>query len=162
MTYEIRPIRPDDNGAIAHIIRQVLTEYGANCSGFAWSDPFLETLSTAYEQPRAAYYVAVVAGQLVGGAGFAPFPCDYPHLCELQKMYLLPPWRGQGLGRALITQVLTQAQAWGYQGCYLETLNTMTRAMAFYQQAGFQPLAQSLGNSGHHGCDRFYLRWFSP
>ncbi|WP_008310035.1 GNAT family N-acetyltransferase [Leptolyngbya sp. PCC 6406] len=160
MTCQIREIQAADNGAIAAIIRQVLTEFGANCGGFAWSDPELEDLARAYAKPGYAYFVAIAGDQVVGGAGIAPFPCEYPDLCELQKMYLLPEWRGQGLGRALMDQVVAIARDYGYHGCYLETFRTMTGAMAFYERSGFRPQAQPLGNSGHHACDRFYLRWF--
>lgn len=158
LPYELRPISPADNGAIAAIIRQVLIEFKANCSGFAWADPELDTLATAYQGQDRAYYVVMVGDTLVGGAGFAPFPCNQPHLCELQKMYLLPPWRGRGIGYHLLKRCLDTAQRLGYQGCYLETVSTMTQAHHLYERVGFQPLAVPLGNSGHHGCDRYYFR----
>ncbi len=162
MFFHLRPIEPDDNRAIAHIIRQVLTEYGANCTGFAWDDPELDALSTAYQGDRAAYFVATVENVVVGGAGLAPFPCEYPNLCELQKMYLLPAYRGQGLGKALMTSVLATAQQMAYDGCYLETFDGMERAIAFYEAFGFRALPKPLGNSGHTACNRFYLRWLTP
>lgn len=159
---EIRAIQPGDNAAIAAIIRQVLTEFGANRPGFAWADPELETLAAAYQGARSVYYVAVVAEQVVGGVGIAPFPCQYPNLCELQKMYLLPEARGRGLGRALLNQALAAVQTFGYDGCYLETFGPMRTAIALYEQAGFQALPTPLGESDHHACDRYYLRWFTP
>jgi putative acetyltransferase len=159
MTATIREIQPGDNAAIARIIRQVLTEFGANRPGFAWADPELEALTQAYQAERSVYYVAVVDAQVVGGVGIAPFPCDHPNLCELQKMYLLPAARGQGLGRALLTQALAAVTAFGYDGCYLETFGPMAAAIALYEQAGFQALKAPLGQSDHHACDRYYVRW---
>jgi putative acetyltransferase len=159
MTATIREIQPEDNAAIARIIRQVLTEFGANRPGFAWADPELEALTQAYQAERSVYYVAVVDAQVVGGVGIAPFPCDHPNLCELQKMYLLPAARGQGLGRALLTQALAAVTAFGYDGCYLETFGPMEAAIALYEQAGFQALKAPLGQSDHHACDRYYVRW---
>jgi putative acetyltransferase len=161
MGFEIREIQPADNRRIAEIIRQVLTEYGANRPGFAWADPELEELATAYHNEQSAYYVVTVQGVVVGGAGIAPFPCETPQLCELQKMYLLPDQRGQGIGRALMATALHAAQSKHYRGCYLETLGGMTEAIALYEKSGFQQLTYPLGNSGHTGCNRFYLMQFS-
>lgn len=160
MICEIREIQPPDNFRIAQIIRQVLTEYGANRPGFAWADPELDALSNAYQAAGAVYYVVTVAGEVIGGAGIAPFPCEYPHICELQKMYLLPTFRGQGIGKALLEKILRSAQDRQYRGCYLETLDTMQEAISLYEQMGFQRLPQPLGNSGHNSCNRFYLLQF--
>jgi putative acetyltransferase len=162
MVYHIREIAPRDDGAIARIIRQVLTEFGANGEGFAWADPELDHLSTAYQGRGSVYYVATVADRVVGGVGIAPFPCEYPNLCELQKMYLLPEVRGQGIGRALMDQALAAIARCGYDGCYLETFGPMATAIRLYERSGFEPLPHPIGQSPHHACDRYYLRWLTP
>ncbi|MEM1308722.1 MAG: GNAT family N-acetyltransferase [Cyanobacteria bacterium P01_H01_bin.153] len=160
MTFAIREIRSADNPQIAGIIRQVLAEFGANCSGFVWADPELDHLSQAYTAPNAIYYVVTVADNVVGGGGIAPFPCIHKEVCELQKMYLLPSLRGQGVGKDLMQKLLATAVAYQYQGCYLETFHKMHAAMHLYQKFGFEPVDKPLGNSGHSGCDRFFIRWF--
>ncbi|MEO1298433.1 MAG: GNAT family N-acetyltransferase [Cyanobacteria bacterium J06636_16] len=113
MTFEIREIQPQDNAQLAAIIRQILTEFGANRPGFAWSDPELDTLSAAYASKEAIYYVVTVSSTIVGGAGIAPFPCQTPNLCELQKMYLVPESRGMGIGQALMDKLLQTAETLG-------------------------------------------------
>ena len=160
MTFEIRDIQPQDNAQLAAVIRQILTEFGANRPGFAWSDPELDNLSAAYTSQGAVYYVVIVQGAIVGGAGIAAFPCEKPDLCELQKMYLLPESRGLGIGQALIDKLLQAAARLGYRGCYLETFHTMEGAIRLYEKSGFELLPKPLGNSGHTACNRFYLRWF--
>jgi len=160
MTFEIREIQPSDDAAIAAIIRQVLTEFGANRPGFAWADPELDQLSQAYAGDRALYYVVTQNSQVIGGAGIAPFPCEYEQLCELQKMYLLPAFRGQGMGPALMQRLLDAAIAYQYRGCYLETFDAMHSAINLYQKSGFEPLTKPLGDSGHNSCNQFFIRWF--
>ena len=160
MAFEIREIQPDDNQRIAEIIRHVLTEYGANRPGFVWADPELDQLSTAYQVAGSVYYVVTINDEVVGGAGIAPFPCEYPYICELQKMYLLPAVRGQGIGKTLMEKLLSNAKTNLYQGCYLETLGAMKTAVAFYQKVGFQKLPKPLGDSGHRSCNQFYLLRF--
>ncbi|MGF1522406.1 MAG: GNAT family N-acetyltransferase [Leptolyngbyaceae cyanobacterium] len=160
MTFEIREIQPQDNARLADIIRQTLTEFGANRPGFAWADPELDRLSEAYAGQDAVYYVVTVQEAIVGGAGIAPFPCELSGLCELQKMYLLPANRGMGLGQALIDKLLQLSKTLGYRGCYLETFHTMEGAIHLYKKFGFELLPKPLGNSGHASCNQFYLRWF--
>ena len=160
MSFVIREIQPEDNPQIAAIIRQVLTEFGANRPGFAWADPELDQLSQAYQDSEGSYYVVTAADQIIGGGGIAPFPCDFPDICELQKMYLVPAYRGQGIGQALMEKLLTMAQGQGYQGCYLETFGTMAAAIHLYQKFGFHPVEHPIGNSGHRSCNLFFMRHF--
>ena len=53
-TFEIRPIRTDDDAAMADVIRTVMPEFGATGSGFAISDPEVDWMSRAYAAPRHA------------------------------------------------------------------------------------------------------------
>ncbi|MEH6626628.1 MAG: GNAT family N-acetyltransferase [Motiliproteus sp.] len=149
----IRPIQQPDNPGIEQLIRLVLTEFGANRPGFAWSDPELSNMFHSYSQPGTLYYVIQHDNKLLGGAGIAPFNDDQPGVCELQKMYLHPDARGKGLGSQLITTLLQDARTMGYERCYLETLATMTDAQRLYQQQGFRPLKAPIAPGIHHGCD---------
>jgi putative acetyltransferase len=154
----IRPIQIQDDPTIAAIIREVMPSFGANGPGFALSDPEVDFMSQAYARERAAYFVVELAGHVVGGGGVAPLENGSAQICELRKMYFLPVARGIGAGRALIEQCLEAAKNFGYQQCYLETLTGMDAAQALYQKVGFQKICNAMGNTGHHGCDRFYLK----
>lgn len=158
---EIRPIKAQDNSEMERIIRQVLTEFGANKPGFAWQDPELSRLSDAYASSGRCYLVALNGQQLLGGAGIASFECDQAGVCELQKMYLLPESRGLGVGQQLMSSLMIEAKAMGYQQCYLETIGSMVKANQLYQRNGFKRLSQRLGNSGHNACDVLYLKALS-
>ncbi len=154
----IRPIQPQDDPIIADIIRQVLVEYGANCEGFAWADPELDRLSTVYTGGRAQYWVGELDGKVVGGVGFSQLQGGDDTESELQKMYLLPEARGKGIAKELMSIMLAQAQANGYSSMYLETLNSMQEANGLYQKFGFRQVATPCGDTGHGGCDTYYVR----
>ncbi len=156
MSFELRPIEGGDNPKIAQIIRQALTEFGANQPGFAWADPELDTLSDAYSGNGSRYLVVERKGKLLGGGGVAPYPCHLQRVCELQKMYLSPEARGLGAGRSLVARLIQFARKSGYQYCYLETFGPMTQAQQLYQRLGFRELEAPWGSSGHPGCDRWY------
>lgn len=155
---QIRPIQAQDNAVTAKLVRDVLTEFGANRPGFAWQDPELDMLTEAYAKPASAYYVIEHEGSILGAGGFAPFDCELPRCGELQKMYLYPQARGKGWGRKLIETLLQDMTALGYQHCYLETLASMCDAVRLYQAQGFQALPNPLGNSGHNACDNWFLK----
>jgi putative acetyltransferase len=154
----IRPVEERDNQELARIIREVLTEFGANRPGFAWQDPELDFMSRAYDSLQRAYLVAECDGALLGGGGIGEFESgDESGICELQKMYLLPEARALGVGRQLMDKLLNQAQRLGYRQCYLETLSSMTGARKLYLRTGFRQLSAPLGDSGHNACDEWYL-----
>jgi predicted GNAT family N-acyltransferase len=53
---------------------------------------------------------------------------------HIGRMAVLPPWRGRGIGRALLAAVLIAAQARGHRTL---RLSAQTRAAGFYARAGF-------------------------
>ncbi len=157
-----RPIRPEDDPAVAAVIRAVMPAFGADGPGFAIHDPEVSAMSAAYAGPRAAYFVVEMGGKVVGGAGVGPLAGGAEDTAELRKMYFLPEARGKGMGERLLRHVLEAARGLGYARVYLETLTGMNAAMRLYERLGFQSIDRQLGDTGHHGCNRFYLRDLVP
>jgi putative acetyltransferase len=151
-----RAIRPEDDAALAAIIRTVMPEFGAVGEGFAINDAEVDCMSKAYSVPGAAYFVVEMDGRIVGGAGVAPLAGGEPGVCELRKMYFLEEARGLRMGERLLRQCLDTARNLGYRVCYLETLAGMEVAQHLYEKAGFRRLPGPLGATGHRGCNRFY------
>lgn len=157
MSFSIRPIVPGDDAAMAAIIRSVMPEFGADGPGFAIHDPEVDAMNAAYAAPRHRYFVVERNGRVEGGGGIAPLAGGDGMVCELRKMYFLPTLRGIGAGAALMQVCLDFARGAGFRQCYLETLTGMDLAQALYERTGFRRIPQSLGNTGHFGCNRFYL-----
>lgn len=156
--YTIEAIAPADAAGMAAVIRKVMPEFGASGPGFAIHDPEVDEMYAAYQAPGCAYFVVRRQGRVVGGGGVAPLAGGDRKTCELRKMYFLPELRGLGLGRKLMNRCLDSARALGYSHCYLETLESMKQARALYAKNGFEPLAGPLGDTGHFGCDAWYLK----
>jgi putative acetyltransferase len=154
----IRPIEPRDEAAVAAVIRAVMPEFGADGPGFAIHDPEVDGMHAAYAQPRSAYFVLERDGAVAGGGGVAPLAGGEPDVCELRKMYFLPTARGLGAGRAMMERCLEAARGFGFRHCYIETLTGMDAAQALYRRHGFAPLCAPMGGTGHHGCDRWFIR----
>jgi putative acetyltransferase len=149
----IRPIEPSDNIALAKVIRDALTEFGANKPGTVYFDPTTDALYELFRANGAYYFVATIDDELVGGCGIYPTE-NLPHgTCELVKLYLKSTARGTGLGKKLMLKSMEWAKANGYNQVYLESMPELTKAVSIYENVGFTRIHQPLGNSGHGGCD---------
>ena len=156
MALTIRPIRPDDDPAVAAIIRTVMPEFGAKGPGFAINDPEVDGMFAAYARPHAAFFVVSDGERVVGCGGVAPLDDGDGATCELRKMYFLPEARGRGVGAELLGRCLEAARGFGFATCYLETLARMDAARKLYARFGFRPLAAPMGRTGHFSCDSYY------
>lgn len=154
----MRPIEKRDNAQMARIIRAVLTEHGCTGPGFAIHDPEVDHMFETYQLSRSAFFVVEQDGIIAGGGGVAPLKGGEDDVCELQKFYFLPDYRGMGYGRLVLNTSLDAAKRFGFKRCYLETLPFMKSATALYESAGFKQIAGPMGATGHHGCDRWYIK----
>lgn len=158
MKIEIAPINAAQNSNIRAIIQSVGAEFGAIGDGFGPSDPEVLAMSEHYSLAnKSCYFVATLDGKVVGGCGIAPFNHS-EHVCELKKLFLLPESRGLGLGKKLSEQCLEFAKQQAFTSCYLDTLNTMTSAIALYEHLGFEHLDQPMDGTEHNGCDVWMLK----
>jgi putative acetyltransferase len=153
MEWKIRLIQPGDNPELALIIRTALSEFGANKPGTVYYDESTDHLFELFQTPGSCYFIAEEGHRLLGGAGLFPTPGLPEGWCELVKMYLRKEARGLGLGRKLIAHCLEEAKRSGYHTVYLETMPELRKAVAVYEQFGFEYLEGPVGNSGHFGCD---------
>lgn len=156
--YRIRPARKNDNAAVAGIIRQVMTEFGAVGRNYSISDPEVDAMYEAYPAPLAAFFVIEHGGSVRGCGGMGPLEGGDPEVCELRKMYFLPELRGTGMGTALLKMILDSARDAGYLSCYLETLEHMHQARHLYRKHGFQDIDAPMGNTGHSGCNSWMVK----
>lgn len=149
----IRPIEPNDNVALAKVIRDTLTEFGANKPGTVYFDPTTDALYELFREKGSFYFVATINNEIVGGCGIYPTVNLPVGTCELVKLYLHSKARGTGLGKKLLLQSMQWAGQNGYNQVYLESMPELSKAVSIYEKVGFVRINQPLGNSGHCGCD---------
>jgi putative acetyltransferase len=153
-----RTIQPDDNAALANVIRRTLTEFNAAHAGTVYYDATTDALYELFQQEKAAYNVAELDGVIMGGGGIYPTEGLPNDTCELVKMYLLPQARGTGLGKLLIEKSIEQAKEKGFKNIYLESMPELKQALKVYAKFGFEYLTEPMGNSGHTGCSLWMLK----
>lgn len=154
----IREIQSDDNKQIANVIRQVFISDDYPKTGTAFADKQLDFMFETYDKPKAIYFVVVIDGKIVGGAGVSQLDNSEENICELQKMYFLQEARGKGIGFEMIQKCLIKAKEFGYEKCYLETLPEMLPAQSLYKKVGFEYLCEPLGGTGHTSCPIWMIK----
>ena len=158
MSTIIRTILPEDNKALAKIIRNSLEEFKANKPGTVYFDDTTDHLAAVFTTKGSIYFVAEVGGEIMGGGGIYPTANLAEGTCELVKFYLSSKARGKGIGKLLIEQCLAAAKESGYKKIYLETMPELTIAILMYEKFGFKHLQAAQGSSGHTGCDVWMLK----
>jgi RimJ/RimL family protein N-acetyltransferase len=91
--------------------------------------------------PREAVHVAVDDTQGVVGLQildlWSPILNSMAHVAQIGT-FLLPEWRGRGVGRQLWTATLAFAGEVGYRKFVIQVRGSNTAAQAFYRRLGFQ------------------------
>ncbi|MEO6537866.1 MAG: GNAT family N-acetyltransferase [Ferruginibacter sp.] len=157
-TVVLRDIAPEDNKILASIIKASLAEFNAAKPGTVYFDESTDCLAEVFNETGSKYFVATLAGEIIGGAGIYPTRNLPEGTCELVKVYLRPNARGQGVGKLLLAKCEEAARELGYKKIYLETMPELKVAVPMYERMGFQYLPAAMGESGHTGCDIWMLK----
>jgi carbonic anhydrase len=119
--------------AADRLIREYLAELPFDID-FQDIDRELAGLPVVYGPRVGAALLAVDGDRAVGLVGVRRFT---EGVGELKRMYVAPSGRGRGTGRALAAAAVDAARALGYRELLLDTVATMTAAIATYEGLGF-------------------------
>jgi len=131
---EIRRAGVEDATAIARLLHDFNSEYAEPTPGVAALTEYSRELLAAGEM------TVLLAGEGPDGISLIRFrPCVWTGGPEahLQELYVVPPLRGRGIGRALLEATMDAAREEGATGIDLNTGTTDTVARALYESCGF-------------------------
>jgi ribosomal protein S18 acetylase RimI-like enzyme len=137
--FHIRRASPEDAAGIVGVLQTIVSERVHSAIERAWTTEqqrsYLGSLS-----PREALQVAIASsGELVGYQSldlYSSLLGSMAHVAQLGT-FLLPAWRGRGVGRALFLETTRFARSAGYRKIVIQVRASNASAQAFYQRLGF-------------------------
>lgn len=150
------PIRlqPADAGRYAHLRRRMLEAAPWAFSASPADDRVLARPAEVLADARNAIY-AIEAGPeaLVAAAGIRRgAPPKFAHRAMIWGVFVEPGRRGQGLGRAVMTALLTLVQAWsGVAFVDLTVRDNSPEALRLYESLGFETWGREPAATEHAG-----------
>ena len=127
------PATAADVPGVVALIGRVYGEYG-----FVYEPrvdvPDLFDFDAHYVPPRGAFFVARMAGTIVGSVGVERID---QHVAELHRLYLDAELRGRGTGQALTETVLAWCRARGIDHLILWSDTRFDLAHRIYTRMGF-------------------------
>lgn len=88
----------------------------------------------ATAEAASAHIVGEADGKVVGRAILEPI---YPPFAEIQNMHVLEPYRGRGVGGAMVDACIAEAARLGFMAVFLQTHANYTPAQRLYARKGF-------------------------
>ena len=152
---EVRVGTAEDAAAVVELIGRVFAEYR-----WIWDPPRevpdLLAFSDHYVEPRGAFWVVADHGRVVGSVGVERLEDG---VAELHRLYLAPDRRGQGLGEALVEQVLDWCRARAIGRLVLWSDTRFEHAHRLYLRLGFRQhgartLPGDINDSREYGFQR--------
>lgn len=112
-------------------------------------DHELTHLEEKYGMPKGRLYLAYVGNEVAGCIALRPFD---ETRCELKRLYVREPFRGNGIAEALVRRLFADAKSIGYDTMLLDTLPFLKGALHLYEKLGFvkippyqhSPMAESI------------------
>ena len=135
----VQPSTPEQLDAFRGLMREwfdfLVNDHGLDM-GYQSVDAELAGLPGAYAPPKGRMWLACDApGEAVGCVALRPMTDE--GVCELKRLYVRPAHRGQGIGRALAVQAISEARAMGYRLMRLDNGTFLEASRRLYASLGF-------------------------
>jgi GNAT superfamily N-acetyltransferase len=125
----------EEIAAAAILFREYADWLGIDLS-FQGFEAELAGLPGKYAPPTGELMLAYSPeGDALGCAAVRPL--EGRAVCEMKRLYVRPAARGLGIGAALVAAVIGAAEQLGYGEMKLDTLPSMSEALALYLRFGF-------------------------
>ncbi len=121
-------------------VRALFLEYAASLDFklcFQNFDEELASLPGDYTEPDGCLLIACDGQTPVGCVALRPLE---PGVCEMKRLYVVPQFRSNHVGRLLTTRIIEEARLKQYRHMRLDTVPSMAAARSLYTSLGFQEI----------------------
>ena len=135
----IKPFSIDQTQDVITLLQAQLDEHSIDSS----SDALTGVLRTLSEQPQYGFILTAVCGGSLVGVAYVSTLLSLEHggwSGWLEEFYVLPEYRGRGLGTQLLTAAITAATERGFAALDLEVDTGHQRVVSLYVRHGFTPV----------------------
>ena len=122
------------------VVTELFLEYAGTLEFDLSFQGFTEEIASLpgeYSSPMGCILLAIKDDDIAGCIALRPLGGN---ICEMKRLYVRPKFQGQGIGRALATEILNRAADLGYLTVRLDTVPSMTAALRMYRSMGFYPI----------------------
>ena len=138
----IVPAETQHVDAIVELLTAQLVEHEI----FTPADALREVTRAVVGEPRHGFMLLAVMDDHPAAVAFAAAHISAEHggvIGWLEELYVAPEHRGNGIGAALLADIISRAQRLGWRGVELEVVAGHERAAALYLRHGFMPLSRA-------------------
>lgn len=129
---------PEDLAAVIKLFRAYAASLDVDLS-YQNFEAEMEAMPGKYAPPAGVLLLARDSnGTPLGCVGLRPIEPE--RCCEMKRLFVSPESRGIGLGERLVKAVVREAERIGYQEMRLDTLPSLTAAIALYRKLGFEEI----------------------
>ena len=138
-SYRIRRATEADAGGIAHVLASVVARRGLSAIDRAWPPEEQRTYLLGLSEREAFHVAETSGGAIVGYQSLDRYSTILTSMSHAGTLgtFVLPEWRGRGVGRALFEATRRFANAAGYRKLVIFVRATNQPAQAFYGALGF-------------------------
>jgi GNAT superfamily N-acetyltransferase len=130
----VRRATPADAAQVARLLHQFNTEYDEFTPGPAVLE---ERIGSLIAGGKAIVLLAGDGPDGLAQLSFRPYVFTDEEIALLEELYVVPPKRGLGLGRALLEAAMETARAAGAGMMEIGTSEDDTAALGLYESCGF-------------------------
>ena len=134
MTIYIKEVKgTSDLNAVRILFREYADSLAFDLS-FQDFEKELESLPGRYAIPEGCLLIAQNQDGIVGCAAVRKIGDG---VCEMKRLFVRPEYRGAGIGRRLVMEIVRTAICLGYSRMRLDTTPSMNEATSLYRSLGF-------------------------
>jgi GNAT superfamily N-acetyltransferase len=144
----IGPVTTQSSPELIEVARALFTSYGEflRASGgpallcFSRLEHEIATLPATYLDNGGEVLIATEGAHGAGCIAYRSVGASDPGCCEIKRLFVSPEFRGQGLGKRLVSTALERARHHDYRTALLDTEpHSMAVAKQIYLDLGFEP-----------------------